>query len=188
MAVPSGVAEAVFLISAFLPVGFVHAAWLKSSWARRLSAPLDFGQTFRGRRIFGPNKMFRGIAVLVPGGGIAFYLLAVLAMFRPWPLSDAQYAGLGVCAGLGFILGELPSSFIKRQLDVSPGGAPANRFFKGLCFLFDHTDSLLGMLIAVRLMRPLPVATWIFVIAAGFFIHIFFSATLFLLGIKARPL
>jgi hypothetical protein len=183
-----GAVEAVFLISAFLPVGFVHMAWLKLSWSRRLSAPLDFGMTFRGRRIFGPNKMFRGLVVLVPGGGIAFFLLAAIASFRPWPISNAHYAGLGICAGLGFVLGELPNSFSKRQLDVPSGGTPANAFFKGLCFLVDHTDSLFGMLIAVRLMCPFPAATWIFVIVAGFFIHLFFSVVMFFLGTKARPL
>jgi hypothetical protein len=176
-----------FLLAAFLPVGFLHTAWLKSSWSHQLLVPLDFGKTFRGRRIFGENKTWRGFAVIVPGAGVSFLVLS-MCFFAPWPLSAFQYAGLGACAGLGFMLGELPNSFIKRQFDIAPGRTPANWPAKALCFLVDHTDSILAMLAVVRLFVPVPALTWIAVLGFGLFIHVSFSVAMFLLGIKGRAL
>jgi hypothetical protein len=34
---------------------------------------------------------------------------------------DRRLRGLGVCAGFGFMAGELPNSFVKRQLGIRPG-------------------------------------------------------------------
>jgi hypothetical protein len=187
MAAPNSMDCVEFLLAAFLPVGLLHTAWLKSPWSRQLSVPLDFGKTFRGRRIFGENKTWRGLAVIIPGGGVSFLILS-MCLFAPWPLSAFQYTGLGICAGLGFMLGELPNSFIKRQFDIAPGRTPANWPAKYLCFLVDHTDSILGMLIAVRLFVPVPASTWIAVLGFGLFIHISFSVALFWLGIKGRAL
>jgi CDP-archaeol synthase len=186
MSALDGMDCAAFLLTSFTLVGFLHTAWLKSSWSERLSAPLDFGKTFRGRRIFGDNKMLRGLVMIIPGGGVSFLLLSAL-LFRPWPLSALQYAGLGTCAGLGFMLGELPNSFIKRQLDIAPGGAPSGKLAKWICFVVDHTDSILGMLIAIQLIVPVPALTWLTVLGAGVFIHLSFSVAMFRLHIKARP-
>src|SRR4026209_2443864 len=109
MSAPDGMDCAMFLIGAFIPAGVLHTAWLRSSWSHRLAIPLDFGRKLRGRRIFGSNKMLRGVVMIVPGSGVSFLLLSTL-LRGPWPLSSLQYAALGTFAGLGFMLGELPNS------------------------------------------------------------------------------
>ena len=63
----------------------------------------------------------------------------------------------GLLLGLGCVLGELPNSFIKRQLDVPPG-AQARSVLK-ICFaVYDQGDLVLGvwvLLLPIWVMSPL---------------------------------
>src|SRR5207253_1935454 len=102
----------------------VHSAWLGWQVSSRLSIPLDGGARIRGRRVLGENKTVRGFVVMIPAAAIAFAaLFALVSAFSPavasalWQLPTVGYLQLGAWAGLGFMLGELPNSFVKRQLD-----------------------------------------------------------------------
>ena len=83
--------------------------------------------------------------------------------------------------------GELPNSFIKRQLDVAPGQPAGGRCLRPLFFLVDRLDSTLGMLLALAIVVPVPWRTWMYVVASGPLVHLTFSVALFQLGIKRRP-
>ena len=193
---PGAFACALFLIVAMSVAGLMHSAWLRSALSRPLAIPIDGGATWRGRRIFGDNKTIRGLVVLIPGAALSFAALAWLLSrgstvdFQPpaslWQLSLAGYATLGALAGLGFMLGELPNSFVKRQLDIAPGEAPSSATAAGVAFLFDRIDSILGMLIAVSLTVPTPWATWGWMLLLGPAVHWSFSFLLFRLGVKRR--
>ena len=187
------IACALFLIVAFVLVGFVQTAWLRSRLSRRFAVPLDGGHTFRGRRILGDNKTLRGFLLMVPAAGAVFLLLALLLDSWPvrpapglWPLSAGGYGWLGVGAGFGFMAGELPNSFLKRQLGIPPGAAPPGYLARVFCFVVDRLDSILGMLTAVSLLVPTPAATWGYVLVIGPGLHYAFSHLLFLVGVKAR--
>lgn len=191
---PDPLASAAFIVAAFVLAGLAQAAWLRTGFSGRLAVPLDGGLTFRGRRVFGDNKTFRGFVVMVPAVGAAFLVLALLLAASPagpssgpWPLSPGQYGLLGLCAGFGFMLGELPNSFLKRQLGIPPGGAPADSRGRAICFLLDRLDSIAGMLLALAPIVPVPWQTWAYVLLVGPAIHWSFSLLLFLLGVKARP-
>ncbi len=188
-------ALALFLMAAFVLAGCAQVAWLASPWSRAFSIPLDGGRTFRGRRIFGDNKTVRGIVMMVPATAAAFAIVAGVvstAFGSPeasglWPLTPAGYALLGAWAGLGFMLGELPNSFVKRQLGIAPGAIashPAAAFWQ---FTVDRVDSGLGMLIALSLAVPTPWRTWALVIFVGWTLHWSFSVVLFRLRVKPRP-
>ena len=191
---PDPIAAALFLTVAFVFAGLAHSAWLRTRLSRRLMMPLDGGLRFRGRRLFGDNKTVRGFLVLVPAAAAAFAgLSAAISWSSPdllsslWPLSTSGYAALGALAGLGFMAGELPNSFVKRQLDIAPGQAPRRPFAAVVCFVADRVDSILGMLVAVSLVVPLPAMIWVYVLLIGPGIHLAFSALLYRLGVKARP-
>ena len=193
MTTPDPFACAVFLIVAFVVAGLAHSAWLRTAASRRLMFPIDAGLRLRGRRLLGDNKTVRGFLVLVPATAASFPLLfAASTSVSPglasalWPLDTRGYALLGMWAGLGFMLGELPNSFVKRQLDVSPGQSPGHRAGAGISFVIDHIDSILGMLAAISLATPTPWLTWAYVLAIGSAIHLMFSALLYRLGVKAR--
>lgn len=191
---PDPLSCALFLTVAFVLAGFAHSAWLRMPASRRLLVPLDGGARFRGKRVFGENKTVRGFVVMVPAAATAFALLHVVLMRAAppiaadlWRLETAGYAALGAWAGLGFMLGELPNSFVKRQLDVAPGMAPASRAGTVVTFVVDRVDSIIGMMLAISLVTPTPWMTWVYVLIIGPGIHLAFSVLLHRLGVKARP-
>ena len=104
-----------------------------------------------------------------------------------WALAPRQYALLGLWTGFGFMLAELPNSFLKRQLDVAPGAAPKHPVGKSVCFLLDRFDSILGLLFAAALVVPTPWELWALLLLAGSVVHWLFSVLLFALGVKERP-
>lgn len=181
---------ALFLLAAFTIAGVAQTAWFAAPASRRFARPLDGGRMLRGRRIFGANKTMRGFVVMVPAAGAAFALLAAAtgppARVGLWPLSPVGYALLGAWAGFGFMVGELPNSFVKRQLDVAPGHGSPNRLSNAVQFSVDRLDSGLGMLAAVSLVVPTPSLVWLYVLLAGWAIHWSFSLVLFRLGLKQR--
>ncbi|PYR00067.1 MAG: hypothetical protein DMF96_04655 [Acidobacteria bacterium] len=183
---------AAFLVGAFTLAGVSQTAWLALPLSRRFAIPLDGGRTFRGRRIFGANKTLRGFVIMVPATGLSFAALAGLLEGSPsgrtglWPGASADYGLLGMWAGMGFMLGELPNSFVKRQLGIAPGQAADAVYTRPLFGVFDRIDSILGMLVALTIVAPVPWLTWAYVLIVGPLLHASFSLLLFQLGGKAR--
>jgi len=133
----------------FLPLigGYVaHAPVLRFDLFHALKRPLDGGAMFRGRRIFGDNKTWRGALTMFAG-----VLVATLALWRgsgygrrlPDAIQSAGPLTFGVLLALGFVLGELPNSFLKRQLDIAPGARRTSPVGV-LLALFDQADFVLG--------------------------------------------
>jgi len=82
--------------------------------------------------------------------------------------------------------GELPNSFLKRQLDVAPGCAPARDAWRQLSFVVDRIDSIAGLMLALLCVVSVPAMTWAFVAVTGPMVHFAFSALVFALGGKGR--
>ena len=180
---------ALFLVTAFALAGGAQAIWLSRDASRRWAWPLDGGRTFRGRRLLGDNKTARGFVVMIPATGAAFLTLALAGFHTPgaWPLTPAQYLGLGLLAGTGCMLGELPNSFIKRQLRIPPGAPGAGTVTRPLFFVVDRLDSTLGVLASLMLAVPVPPATVVYIVLVGVALHGALSVVTFHLGGKARP-
>ena len=180
-----------FLILAFVIAGLAQTAWFTSPASRRFAQPVDAGAMVRGRRLFGENKTLRGFVVMVPAPAVSFALLAVVAgdpaALGLWPLSAAGYALAGAVAGFGLMAGELPNSFIKRQLDIAPGHASRGPFAYACQFIVDRLDSVIGMLLALRLVVAVPWRTVAVVLMVGPLVHWTFSILMCRLGLKARP-
>jgi hypothetical protein len=173
----------------FLPVlgAFVlHAPVLRYDLAPWLRRPLDGGATFRGRRLFGDNKTWRGFLTMWLG-----VLLAALVLSRspgywtrlPWEIQQAGPLRFGALLGLGTVLAELPNSFLKRQLDIPPG---ARRLTGAatLLVILDQGDFVLGIwlaLAAIWLMSPAQ-ALLAFLVVAG--VHQLFNFAGYLIGAR----
>ena len=183
---------AVFLVAAFTLAGICQTAWLALPVSQRLAIPIDGGRMVRGRRLFGANKTLRGFVIMVPATGVSFAVLAGTLGGMPaglaglWPVSATDYALLGTWAGFGFMLGELPNSFVKRQLGVDPGHASTAISTRPLFLVLDRVDSILGMLLALAVVVPVPWLTCAYVLVVGPLLHGSFSLVLFQLGGKAR--
>ncbi len=91
---------------------------------------MDFGKNFvDGRRIFGKNKTFRGFFFGLTIG-ILVGVVDVLLFGFPW-----QFI---VLSPLGALLGDLVGAFIKRRLNIPPGG---------LLPIIDQVDFVVGAII-----------------------------------------
>ena len=190
---PDPFACAAFLVSAFALAGCAHVLWLRSEASMKFKMPLDGGRSFAGNRIFGDHKMLRGFVVMVPAAAISFGLLYLLAgILAPrlaqslWPLSIWRYVFIGFLAGLGFMAGELPNSFVKRRLGIPPGGTAPPGVCRGLIFVLDRVDSTLGVMLMLSLVVRVPAWTWVYAAVAGVGLHWIFSAVLFVFGVKER--
>ena len=182
----------LFLVIAFVFAGVLQTLWLRSPWSRAFAVPIDGGCTIRGRRIFGGNKTWKGFVVMIPAVGVAFWGLAMIFKVGEsgpnhlWELSISNYFWLGCWAGLGYMLFELPNSFVKRQLDIASGQPPRHPVARAVCFFVDQADSVLGALVALVVFVPVPPLTWIIILLAGPIVHWLFNVVLMLVGLKTR--
>lgn len=183
-----------FVVCAFLPVAIAQTIWFSSAASKKFSLPIDLGKKLRGRRIFGDHKTIRGFMIFVPLSSAAFFALHQLLIASDleiagllWELMPGGYALLGLLAGLGFMLGELPNSFIKRQLGIAPGEVAAGRSGRVLQRLADRLDSTIGLLLAMSLLVETPWQMWLYLIVAGPAVHFVFSNLLTRLGLKGVP-
>lgn len=187
-------AVALLIVMAFIASGIFHVLWLRHPWSLPLKVPLDGGLRYRGKRIFGDNKTVRGLVVIIPATALSFLGIGLLRPCFPawfaegiWPLTPLTYATAGILAGFGFMAGELPNSFIKRQCGISPGGRPRRMIWRILTSVTDRIDSILGVLLMLSLLVPVPWQTWAYLLLIGPGVHLLFSAWLFRLRVKARP-
>lgn len=172
----------------FLPAGVANASPVlanKIPILNRWQTPLDFGKSYRGKRIFGSNKTWRGVITGTVMGG-----LAAIVIYQLFPAAYNQLAlmslvpGLevffiGLLLGFGALYGDAAESFLKRQ-----HGVPAGQSW----FPFDQLDYIIGGLVAVL---PFGLFSWsqmgaILVIYFG--LHLIVAYLAYLLGLKDRPL
>ena len=183
------VACAMLLTLSFVLAGGCQAMWLASSQSSGFGWPLDGHRTLRGRRLLGANKTARGFVVMLPATSAAFLIVGTwlsVAGRAVWTYGPLGYAALGLVAGVGFMAGELPNSFVKRQLDIAPGSPARGTIAGPVFFVLDRVDSLLGMLVALSVVVTVPAWTMAFVLMVGPVLHGLFSVLTFRLGGKAR--
>jgi CDP-2,3-bis-(O-geranylgeranyl)-sn-glycerol synthase len=172
-----------FLIQAFLfflPAGIANAAPVFANripWLRRYKQPLDFGKHYRGRRIFGANKTWRGLLFGTVMGGVTSLLISYY--FVP-NSADAWYIfWVGASLGFGALVGDAVESFFKRQRDVPPGKS---------WFPFDQIDYIIGGLIFVYPLTLIPPILMAGILILYFGLHIVVSYLGFLTGFKKYPI
>ena len=157
-----------FLIVAylFLPllVGLaLHGFCIKYDALAFLCRPIDRGRKFRGKRIFGDNKTYRGVVVVSLGTAIGFGLQSLLihrsSSIRRIELLDYTFfksVAVGLAVGVAAMLSELPNSFIKRRFEIAPGSVAKG--WKGAIFyVYDQIDFLLGAWLVLATVVPVTV-------------------------------
>ena len=132
--------------------------------------PMDFGKNFvDGRRVFGKNKTFRGfffgLAIGILVGLVEVFLFGYPALFV-------------VLSPLGALLGDLTGAFLKRRLNIPPGG---------LLPLVDQVDFAVG---AILFSLPLGIVTWELAVAMLLItppIHLLTNYAAYKLKLKSNP-
>jgi hypothetical protein len=176
---------AVPLLFAAIGQGFC----IKYDWLHRLKRPLDFGLYFRGKRVFGDNKTWRGLEIHVALCIIGTLFQALLQTHGAVPewLSLLDYRKnapiVGLLLGLGMTIGELPNSFLKRQLEIPPGkkkaGVPGILFF-----LFDQVDLVVGIWIFLYFLLKPSLCFMLWSLALTVMLHVAVSSVGYLLKMR----
>jgi len=122
----------------------------------RLMAPIDGGATFRGHRVFGDHKTWRGLfAGIIAAILVVFLQRALMQTETGVALSLIDYAAisplvLGLLFGLGALGGDAVKSFFKRQMGIASGQKWVP---------FDQLDFVVGglLLVSIVFVPPLGV-------------------------------
>ena len=142
------IAQAVWTALPVILGGLVHVAVIRLDLLPGLArVPLDGGLTFRGRRLLGDHKTVRGAVTMIGATTLFVELQAALVARHGWSVGVPPLLW-GLVLGGGYIVGELPNSFVKRQLDVAPGERPTGALAP-VFRLCDELDSLAGVLVCM---------------------------------------
>jgi hypothetical protein len=140
-------AQALYLLSPLLVAVALAAVVQKYELFRSWKVPIDGGRTLGGKCLFGDSKTWRGVAVAVVGCVATVAVQRYLLRDTATGLAVVDYAhvnvGLfGATMGLAAMAGELPNSFVKRRLGITPGTTASGRGLRSLFWVYDQVDLL----------------------------------------------
>jgi|TARA_B100001971_G_C18138800_1_gene509180 CDP-2,3-bis-(O-geranylgeranyl)-sn-glycerol synthase len=128
---------------------------------RFFNTPVDFGSSFRGKRVFGDNKTWKGLVVGTLVAVLVVYLERMMGVFPGY--EEYGFVVLGLVLGLGSLLGDLVESFVKRQFGRAPGTS---------WMPWDQIDWILGSLLLLSLLEPVGIGYWMYGILIYGALHI----------------
>ena len=142
--------------------------------------PIDFGKSFLdGKPILGSHKTLRGFFSGLLVGTLVGFLQTLLSQHLLFQYDTKfQYTVLlGFVTSLGALIGDLVESFIKRRLDLPPGGSLP---------IGDQLDFIAGALLFSLPVSPPSLLTTLIVLVITPPIHFLTNLSASLLGIKRK--
>jgi CDP-2,3-bis-(O-geranylgeranyl)-sn-glycerol synthase len=154
---------------------------------KKYTAPMDFGRTLRGKRIFGAHKTWRGLIAGVMVATLTLWLQQLAVDHVAWVrhlTGQVDYTTLptlilGPLFALGALGGDAIESFFKRQRNLAPGRG---------WFPFDQIDYIIGGAIATMPFVSLTLRQYAWLILLWLIIHVASTYLGWLLGLKERPI
>ena len=183
----------LWLASPVILAGLVHILLIKADvWPALGRLPLDGGLTLRGHRILGDNKTVRGVVLMIPLTMICAVAQSWLSVRMAWiptlalpPATGISPVIWGLLLGAGYVVGELPNSFIKRQLEIAPGGAGCG-WSAPVFWVVDQIDSLIGTVLAMSIVWVPPLDIVIALTVITLALHPLAALCMVALGLKQR--
>jgi CDP-2,3-bis-(O-geranylgeranyl)-sn-glycerol synthase len=181
--------DVLYALWFFIPAGFANATPIVvAKWPvlRDWRTPLDFGMSFRDKRIFGDSKTWRGLITATIIGLSVFALQQKLAVhlggFSNY-LQTVKYTSLplvtGLLLGAGALIGDAVESFFKRQRGIQPGHS---------WFPYDQLDYIIGACLLVAPVVVLSLNVYVLVVVVWLCMHVLFTYIGFLLHLKERAI
>ena len=137
--------------------------------------PIDFRKNFFDkRRILGNNKTIRGLIAGVLGGFL-------MGLFSSWWLTQIIQVDFpihianGFFQGLGAIIGDSVGSFIKRRINIPPGGSLP---------LMDQAGYMVFGLLLGMIGAPFPWTYWVIILPLATIVHLAANAVGYSIGVK----
>ena len=200
--------QIIFLGSPLLLAAIAQGLCIKYDWLSRLRRPIDFGKSYKGKRIFGDHKTWRGVTINVffcslgaekhidCHSPINVFFCSLGAIIQAWLQSKgdlpqwlflldykSQALTIGILIGFGMTVGELPNSFLKRRFGIPPGKSRAGPLGVAF-FISDQVDLTIGIWVFLFfLIRPsLWLVLWSLLLTLA--LHLAVSSVGYLLGMR----
>lgn len=134
---------------------------------KSLAKPIDLGKSWKGKRILGDHKTWRGLLF-----GVVFGIATAFVQYLLVNTSFGHYLGatnydqwlrIGFLLGLGAIVGDSVKSFFKRRSGVKPGGK---------YMPFDQSDFVIGAILFSLDYWPFSIAQLLLSVAVSILLHI----------------
>jgi CDP-2,3-bis-(O-geranylgeranyl)-sn-glycerol synthase len=182
--------DILFALWFFMPAAFANGIPVivaKIPGLQQLEAPMDFGLTYRGKRLLGSHKTWRGFVAGIITSTLTLWLqqLAVAHFgWAQWLTSQVDYVNLptlllGPILGAAALTGDAIESFLKRQRNTPPGEG---------WFPWDQLDYILAAAVASVPFVALNLWQYAWLIGFWFVIHIVSTYIGYLMGLRERPI
>lgn len=181
--------DILFALWFFLPAATANMAPIiaaKISWLQPYQAPMDAGRTFRGKRILGANKTWRGLLSGIVAATVTLAVQQFVVANTSWMNSFAGQVDyvtlplllLGPLFAVGTLGGDAIKSFFKRQLNASPGKPWP---------IVDQIGEILGAALITAPFAAFSSAQYLWVIVIWVVVDLGVSSLGYLMGWKERP-
>ena len=181
----------------FVPVivsGIATMVWCKSGVLQKMQKPIDNGKCFiDGKRILGDNKTWKGIIGYILFNALFSVLWGYVCKVTNIGSHDFFYVKhensflfnvlIGILLGLAYSLFELPNSFLKRRIGITPGKT-LNGFLKAFFVFLDQADSIFGCAFVVWIFYDLGICYYLLYVLVGAATHIVLNMLLYFAGLR----
>jgi CDP-2,3-bis-(O-geranylgeranyl)-sn-glycerol synthase len=155
-------------MATLIPVLVAHTPGLRNwNW------PMDFGKKWRGRRLLGEHKTWRGFlagwlvgSIWAVGQAFVYSHTSFIQSIYPLGFSPAVFIWVGILVSLGAVVGDAVGSFAKRQLGIAPGQS---------WFPWDQLDFVIGGLLLSLAVVRLNGSFYLIIPLVWLCIHLFFG-------------
>lgn len=182
--------EILFVTWFFLPVAYANMAPVfaaKLPLLRNWNTPIDGGREFRGKRLLGSHKTWRGIISGIVAATVVLWIEQWCVTRFGWAqtlTSQVDYAALplfilGPLFGIGALGGDAIESFFKRQR-----GIPAGQKWMP----FDQLDYIVGSVLATLPYVRLTAREYLWLFLFGFGGHLLVSYIGWRVHLKDTPI
>lgn len=175
--------------------GVLNMAFVKMPVLNFMKMPIDRGMLLKDDRpLFGENKTYKGFIGMMVFTMLSNVFWGLICACFPYLEghnllyvlynNTLQYNLLvGMLLGLVYVFFELPNSFLKRRMGISPGQSKKG----GLGFVFfcfDQVDSLIGCVLIIAAFSPMDVWYYLLFIFIGGLTHFFINLSLYFTKLK----
>ena len=174
--------------------GIINSIFCKLNVFSILKKPIDNNIKLKdGKRLFGDNKTWKGFI-----GYIEFNIIFSILFGLLWKVTKLEHLNffyinydnnilfnlmIGVLLGLFYALFELPNSFIKRRLDITPGKTMSGSM-KLFFIILDQADSVFGVALVVWMFYPIGIGIYLLYILVGTITHLLINMLLYFLHLR----
>ncbi len=171
--------------------GLVFVFLLQKNWFARLNMyPIDCGLTVRRKRLFGAHKTWMALVVMSLGTmffTVAFSVIShTLQLNTSFPLHNSSWILSSILLGAAYTIGELPNSFVKRQLDIIPGENAPTPVLRQLLTVVDNIDSVLAISFTAFLLYDISPLTTFILFTGGAAMHPLIDMYMYKAKLKGR--